>query len=413
MGLEGPISVSAISRLPNATVNTAAFQVLMAIALLIESPVIDLLSTSTTLAKSRQAFHLLRRFTIGLGVALTFVHIALVFTPLFSLFASNVLRIPDEVARAAQLGLQWMVPWSAAIGWRRFNQGLLIRNGQTRWVGIGTGLRVTTMTCSVTSLVAWGKLSGIETVGIGLIASVVVEACFSHWAARRVIHRIESQKSDSSGEISYSQLCRFHFPLSATTLIMLGSQPLISYALARSPDAVESLAGYQVALTLGWLLRAAVYALPEAIITLGSNPGAVRELRRFTLTTGSLMSGILFALALSGIDQTIFITLLGAEPPVAAAAHIAFLCTGALPLIGALQAYCRGLLTIHHNTGARLLAMIGGTTVLVACLLIGIQVRVPGVMNATLSMAIAHTFELGLLYALLKRSNAPQLEATG
>jgi hypothetical protein len=45
MAIESPIALSVISRMSNAEINAAAFQPLMALALLIESPVIDLLKT--------------------------------------------------------------------------------------------------------------------------------------------------------------------------------------------------------------------------------------------------------------------------------------------------------------------------------------------------------------------------------
>ena len=62
MAVESPIALSVISRMPNAEICRAAFQPLMALAYLIESPVIDLLTTATTLGKDRKHYVQLSRF---------------------------------------------------------------------------------------------------------------------------------------------------------------------------------------------------------------------------------------------------------------------------------------------------------------------------------------------------------------
>ena len=52
MAIESPIAIIILSRLPGSEVATAAFLIMMGLALWIESPVIDMLSTSTTLARN-------------------------------------------------------------------------------------------------------------------------------------------------------------------------------------------------------------------------------------------------------------------------------------------------------------------------------------------------------------------------
>src|SRR5689334_12092802 len=167
MALESPICVSVVSRLPFhgspiAKLNTAAFLVLMSIALFIETPVIDLLSTSTTLSKNRQDYELVNRFVWILMIATAVVHALVIFTPIYWVVTLNVLRLKPEVAEAARIGLAMMVLWSPAIGWRRFRQGLLIRFHRTRMVGYGTAVRVGTVALLNMSLFFLSNLPGIQ-----------------------------------------------------------------------------------------------------------------------------------------------------------------------------------------------------------------------------------------------------------
>ncbi len=94
MSVEGPLSVALISRLPGAEVSTAAFQIMMGLALWLESPIIDLLSTSTTLAKSRQNYVQLSRFVWWLIATVTIAHALVAFTPLYWIVTRQIMGVP-------------------------------------------------------------------------------------------------------------------------------------------------------------------------------------------------------------------------------------------------------------------------------------------------------------------------------
>ena len=69
----------------------------------------------------------------GLSALLTLVQVGLLAPPVFDA-VSQGLALPDEVARLTHGGLLIMLPWTGAIGYRRFRQGLLIRSNLTRRV---------------------------------------------------------------------------------------------------------------------------------------------------------------------------------------------------------------------------------------------------------------------------------------
>lgn len=405
MALESPICVKVLSHLPDARVNTAAFAVLMSVSLWIESPVIDLLSTSTTLTRDRESYVAISRFALGVMLLATSVHTLLTLTPLYWLVA-KALNAPHIVAEHARVGMIIMIPWSACIGWRRYLQGILIRFGQTRRVGAGTAIRVCTIALVSSLLYFLSSLPGMTIAAIALVCAVSMEASFVHWATRESIRLHLALPHPELPPVTAKKLVRFHAPLTLTTMVTLSAMPLVFRALGSSDAPVLTLAGYQVAQTLMWLHRTVVFALPEVVITLYKDAATAAKLRRFCVGVGLTMSGLMLGSGLSGLDRLIFARVIGADHAVAEVAHIAFLAASATPLLGALQSYIRGMLTAHHLTVARLYAIGVGVTVLVGGLSAGVRLHVPGVIAAGVALSLSMVAELGVLAWFWNRGKA-------
>jgi len=71
MAFESPYINAALARLDDAERMIAAFGLAFSLSITIESPVISLLATTTALARSRQNYLMLRRFTLHLMIATT------------------------------------------------------------------------------------------------------------------------------------------------------------------------------------------------------------------------------------------------------------------------------------------------------------------------------------------------------
>ncbi|MEM6457741.1 MAG: hypothetical protein AAF772_21810, partial [Acidobacteriota bacterium] len=139
---EGPILTAVLNRLPEAVVMLAALGIVYALSVTIESPIINLLATATALVRDRASYELMRRFTLHWVVLLTALGALLAFTPVYGWVVLDLLGTPPEVARWVRPGLMIMVPWSGAIAWRRFLQGVLIRFGRPRHMAWGTAVRL-------------------------------------------------------------------------------------------------------------------------------------------------------------------------------------------------------------------------------------------------------------------------------
>ncbi|MBS3750984.1 MAG: hypothetical protein KGY39_05685, partial [Anaerolineales bacterium] len=128
MALELPAISAVMARLANPKINLAAYGgIVFPIALIVEAPVIMLLAASTALSKDWSSYRKIRKFMMISGASLTAIHALIAFTPLYDLISSQIIGAPQEIISPARTGLMIMLPWTWAIAYRRFNQGVLIR----------------------------------------------------------------------------------------------------------------------------------------------------------------------------------------------------------------------------------------------------------------------------------------------
>ena len=71
MAVEGPLISAVINRLGDEVIMLAAQGLVMSLSVIIESPIINLLATTTTLAQDRPSYLLIRKFTLHLMILLT------------------------------------------------------------------------------------------------------------------------------------------------------------------------------------------------------------------------------------------------------------------------------------------------------------------------------------------------------
>lgn len=284
MAAEQPAMTAVVARLVDPEINLAAWGgIVYPLALIIESPIIMLLSASTALSRSREAYRALRRFMMWMGAALTLVHVLIAFTPLYYVVTVDILGVPTPVVEQARVGLMIMTPWTWAIAYRRFNQGVLIRFGHSRAVGLGTMIRLGADLLVLTAGYLIGRWPGIVVGSSAIAAGVVAEAVYAGFRIRPVLRDEVDQATDADPPLTFRQFLAFYVPLALTSLLYLVVQPIGSAALSRMPEALASLAVWPVVTGFIFIPRSLGIAYNEVVVALMDEPGAVPVLRRFAL----------------------------------------------------------------------------------------------------------------------------------
>jgi progressive ankylosis protein len=353
MSLEGPFLAAIIARMGDPTYNLAAYGVAFAVAILVESPVIMLMSASTALVEDASSYRRLRNFANLLNVASTGLLVLVLFPPVYGFLMSALLGLPPEVTRLVYVSLWLLLPWPAAIGYRRFLHGVLIRNGHTRLVAYGTILRLAGMAAMATLLYVRGGLPGAWVGAASLSAGVCVEAVATRIMAAGVIRRLLSEEDSAPRHevVGYREIGRFYYPLALTSLISLTVHPMLTFFMGRAPAPVESLAVFPVVHALAFLFRAPGFSYQEVVIALsGRELQNVRPLIRFGVGMALASSAALALVAFTPLAWFWFETVSGLPPELSSMALAPTRVLVLLPALAVVMAFQNGLLVQGRAT---------------------------------------------------------------
>ncbi len=103
MAVEGPFLAAVIARLAEPKYNLAAYGVAFSFALIIEAPVIMIMSASTALVKDSQSFYKLRNFTYALNAGITILMVIGLIPAIFYFIAEGLIGLPHEIARLTHI----------------------------------------------------------------------------------------------------------------------------------------------------------------------------------------------------------------------------------------------------------------------------------------------------------------------
>lgn len=395
MTAEGPIVSAAINRLPNEVIMLAAQGIVVSLSVTIESPIINLLATSTALVKDRASFLQVRRFTVHWMILLTAVTILIAFTPLFDLVIVQWLGTPAAVAEWVRPGMQIMTFWSAAIAWRRFLQGVLIAYNQPRKMAWGTAVRLLTSGGTVIFLASLTEWPGVVIGTTALMLGVVAEAIYATVAVRPLLkNELSTTGHKEETALSYRDLLTFHLPLAGTAVMVLLVQPLVTFSLARLDRPTESLAAWPIVFQIMLMARAAALALPEAVIALTKNAESYQPIRRFSLILASVVAAAVALFVFSPLARFYLFGVQDMTTDVGNLAQDSLIYFLPFPALTVLSMWLRGVLIYGRKTTAVNVAMVVNITITVTVLAIGLVGQWPGLPTAAVALTVAVLAEI-------------------
>ncbi|HSW29399.1 MAG TPA: hypothetical protein VLH75_07965 [Longimicrobiales bacterium] len=360
MGVEGPYLAAIIARLPEAKFNLAAYGVAYAFALVTEAPILMLMSAATALVTDSDSFRRLRNFARTLCVGATGLVLVVLIPPVHRFLLLDLVRLPPEVMELTYGALWLFLPWPAAIGYRRFLQGVLIRSGRTRLVAYGTVIRVTVMALAAMAGFVVVDIPGAWVGSLALSAGVIAEAVAAHFMARATVREL-SMEPQASGPVrgpaqggerlTYRGIGAFYYPLALTSLIGLSVPPMLTFFMGRSASPVESLAVFPVVQSFSFIFRSMGLSFQDAAIALmGHQHRNLPELRRFALRLGIAASVGQSLVAFTPLSRLWFETLSGLTPELASFAMFPAQVIALLPALTVLLTLQRAILVNVRRT---------------------------------------------------------------
>jgi hypothetical protein len=276
MSAEGPYVAAIIARMPEAAFNLAAYGVAFSLAWLVESPIMMLLTASNSLVSDRPSFLALRTFTYRMNAAVTAAMLVGILPPVFRFVTGSLMGLPPDIARLVHTATAILVPWPAAIGYRRFYQGILVRHGLARRVAYGTVLRLAAMSMTAAGLALASPFNGASIGASALVTGVLVEAVASRLMARRAVASLPDAAPGGAAAPTQRGIFRFYYPLALTSIISLVTGPLLTFFMGRSRAPIESLAVLPVVQSLVFMFRSGGVAFQEVGVALIGRGGEHR-----------------------------------------------------------------------------------------------------------------------------------------
>ena len=422
MAIESPFLAAVIARLPDPKYNLAAYGVAYALAIIVEAPVIMMMSASTALVDSADAYRKLRNFAWTLNILITAWMIVGLFTPIYPWLMNDLIGLDPTVSRLTHTALMILLPWPAAIGYRRFYQGLLIRHSLTRRVAYGTAIRLIAMV-STTAVLIWLRATGrIEVAGVtvgaaALSVGVCVEAVASRLMAARVVTALLAPASaptaapvslpadTGQAQLTYRGILSFYYPLALTSTIALAVHPVVTFFMGHARQPLESLAMLPVLNALVFVFRTPGLAFQEVAITLlDQGEAGLAAARRFARTLGLCATLGLALVALTPLAGFWFETISGLSPELSAYALLPVRLLIVLPALSVLLSWQRALLVAGRRTAPITWAAILEVSVIAAILLTTIYgLHMVGVTAAALAFLGGRLAGTGLLLRPCRR----------
>jgi hypothetical protein len=352
MGTELPALSAVVARLPNPVVNLAAYGgVVFPLSLIIESPIIMLLAASTALCKDSASYRKLYRFMMLAGGTLTAVHILVAFTPLYFVVVRGILGVPEAIVQPARIGLMIMTPWTWSIAYRRFQQGVLIRFGHSRAVGVGTAIRLSADLLVLGAGYLIGTIQGIVVATAAVATGVMAEALYAGLAVRPVLRDELPAAPVVEPPLTYRAFYAFYIPLVFTSLLALLALPIGSAALSRMPQPVISLAVWPVVTGLVFMVRGLGIAFNEVVVALLDERGSSPNLARFTWLLAAGTSLLLLLLTATPLSTFWFRRVSALSPALAELAVAGLWIALPMPALSTFQSWFQG--SILHSRRTR------------------------------------------------------------
>ena len=353
MAAEGPFLTALVARLIDPRVNLAAHGVAYALALVVEGPVIMMMSASTALVVDRASLRALRRFTHRLNATVTLLMVVLLVPPVFRALAEGLIGLTPEVSRAAYFATALLLPWPAAIGDRRFHQGLLIRAGRPRRVAQGTLVRLGAMGLIAGGLFVFADVGGAVLASAALSGGVLAEAIAARLMAADVVRELEAGEETEEGRaLDGRRIVSFYTPLALTSMLALGVQPVTTFFVGHARLAEASLAVLPVVSALVFIFRALGLAYQEVAITLlarGEEQRGPVNLFAFLLGAGVALG--LGGIAWTPLAESWFLHVAGVDAELTALAIDALRILAVMPALTVLLSYQRAQAVHARKTG--------------------------------------------------------------
>ena len=335
-----------LARFPDAVVELAVFALAQSTFALFSAMLNFTPQLSNLFSRSPLAHRRCYRFVTAISIVLTSAVALLAITTPGQWLIRSVYELDDELLSRVCQYLVYLAPVLLVNGQRFYINGLLVQARLTGWV---TSLNVLFLATTLILLVL-GFISGIGAIytlcGAQFFAAVV------HWLVGIAIQRKRYQPpaSPEHEQLSYQELTAFFLPVTTTGLMFALSRPVLYAFVARTPDALVSIAALRIGFDFSMMFQQAANQFRNFFVTFGLEDLATKK--RFMWLVGGLLTLLMALFVLTPLSRATLSALLGVGPQVLERAVDIITIMCALPAIIIWRNYYHGVLMVKRRTNS-------------------------------------------------------------
>lgn len=295
---EIPLVLAIIQRSSGDITSITAFSLSLSILLVFNGFALPLAPTAISSLKKGKNLYDTFVYSSLVGVILSLCLAILVFTPLYELLFSNIIR-EDQIRETVRVGLQYFFIAPFAVAMRRYFQGIAIHSDSTLPVMKSAWIR---LSLTIVFAIVLYNL-GVEGVVIGSIALTI--GALSE--ALAIYLQIRKKVNIFTGNDRYNLrgILNNHKPLMAKSLLQISVLPSVSLLLAYYNFPPDIIALWPIFFSTLALFEGPTQEIEGITLkSLGSYPK--NKMFRFSIAIGSTLSILILFLLLSGLMKKYF-----------------------------------------------------------------------------------------------------------
>ena len=392
--LASPVVNAALARTADPELALAAYAVARGLSNPLISPLHGMRQVVTALVHDREMRGHLRYWSLIFGGGGTVLLLVASWPPLFDQIAGAWMGIPADIVAIGPPVLAVMAFSPALAVARGYYQGLLVRNDRAGPVGTGAlGYLIGAAGCVWAGLL-WSDIEGALLGALALFVGQIAYLAILWWPARNIATPAHSDEIRPN-QRSRRYVFYFFLPLALSSAILALSEPAVQAAIARAPLALPSLAAAPVCVSLTWLAGVPLWNLQQLVIARVKDRASYLAVRRFVMVVSAVLTAAMALIALPGLDEQVFGSLLGLEGEVKRLAIEGYRLYCISPFLMGWRSFYHGVLITRGHTPPIRSASIARLLVLILALG-GLLLFTPlnGLMIAVWAMLISSLAEV-------------------
>ena len=342
--LSGQFQNGILARYPDAVRELAVFAIAGSTFGLFHAGISFVSQMANVYARSEAGTLQALRFVTIICMVLAGLIGLLAFTDIGTWLLHFIYGINDDLVRQVVRYLQLYIPLIVVDGFRQFLTGLLV---QARLTGRLTIVNIIQLSMVVVVLIA-GFTAGMDApivlVGSLLLGSVC-HLIMLIWLVRRDYTLPNQREHDS---LSFNELFRFFLPVATTGVMFAISRPVLYALIARSPDAVVSIAAMRVGFDVASLFQVTANQFRHFFVTFGDDDLVTKRLFMWLIGVG--ITVIMLLVAATPVSHFLLADLIGIEGTVLVYSREVLLWMCILPGLILWRNYYHGLLMVARKT---------------------------------------------------------------